>query len=148
MIKNAKKEPGLPNHFLFSSDNRGLSEELNAAAKSLTEKINSTVGRLEEKEATAEKDGDKAREALQKANKAQHKATDSSKKVIMAQKELQEISAILSTVEEPGRLLTKHIFILFWVKSYTDQSLSQDKLHLNLIDGAYAWEITRSFFGI
>ena len=107
-----KKEPGLPNHFLFSSDNRGLSEELNAAAKSLTEKINSTVGRLEEKEATAEKDGDKAREALQKANKAQHKATDSSKKVIMAQKELQEISAILSTVEEPGRLLTKHIFIL------------------------------------
>jgi len=42
-----------------------------------------------------------SREALQKANKAQHKATDSSKKVIMAQKELQEISAILSTVEEP-----------------------------------------------
>ena len=85
--------------FSFCSENRGLSEELNAAAKSLTEKINSTVGRLEEKEATAEKDGDKAREALQKANKAQHKATDSSKKVIMAQK---KISAILSTVEEPG----------------------------------------------
>ena len=87
---------------ILFSENRGLSEELNAAAKSLTDKISSTVQRLEEKEETADKDGEKAKEALQKANKAQHKATDSSKKVIMAQKELQEISAILSTVEEPG----------------------------------------------
>ena len=40
--------------------------------------------------------------ALEKANQAQTKAKDASEKVAKAKQELEEISAILSTVQEPG----------------------------------------------
>ena len=75
---------------------------MNAAAQSLTQKISSTMDRLEEKEETAKRDGEEAFQALQKANKAKHKADDSAKKVVEAQKELDEIQVILRSVEEPG----------------------------------------------
>ena len=58
------------------------------------------------KEQTAVEDGEDALKALEKANKAQFKASDSAKKVIAAQKELDDIAAILSTVEEPGKTMT------------------------------------------
>ena len=86
-----------------ASQNRGLADELASAAESLTVKIESTKRRLDDKEVTAESDGADALRALEKANKAQHKARASSKKVIEAQKELDEIATILSTVEEPGK---------------------------------------------
>jgi len=82
-------------------ESRGLAEELANDAESLTVKIQETKEKLDDKEKTAELDGEDAHKALEKANKAQHKAMDSSKKVIEAQKELNEIATILSTVEEP-----------------------------------------------
>ena len=41
--------------------------------------------------------------ALEKANQAQNKAREASKKVNEAKKELDDIAAILLTVQEPGK---------------------------------------------
>ena len=73
-----------------------------SATQSLTEKLTDTKSRLEEKEEIAITDGNSAKEALEKANKAQTKAHEASEKVEKAKKELEDISAILSTVQEPG----------------------------------------------
>jgi hypothetical protein len=40
---------------------------------------------------------------LSKANQAQNKAKEASQKVMEAKKELDDIAAILSTVQEPGK---------------------------------------------
>ena len=42
-------------------------------------------------------------QALSKANQAQNKAKEASTKVMEAKKELDDIAAILSTVQEPGK---------------------------------------------
>ena len=47
-------------------------------------------------------DGESALTALGKANQAQNKATEASEKVSEAKKELDDIAAVLSTVQEPG----------------------------------------------
>ena len=56
-----------------------------------------------EKEGVAASDGASALTALEKANQAQNKAREASKKVNEAKKELDDIAAILLTVQEPGK---------------------------------------------
>jgi hypothetical protein len=46
--------------------------------------------------------------ALSKANLAQNKAKEASQKVQEAKKELDDIAAILSTVQEPGQWFESH----------------------------------------
>merc|ERR1712241_790308 len=56
------------------------------------------VGRKEE---IAGEDGDSALQALSKANQAQIKSKEATRKVEQAKKELEDIAAILATVQEP-----------------------------------------------
>merc|ERR1712156_935240 len=74
-----------------ATESRQLSKELSDAASSLTNKLSETKDRLGEKEGVAASDGASALTALEKANQAQNKA----------KKELDDIAAILLTVQEP-----------------------------------------------
>ena len=85
-----------------ASESRDSASELASATQSLTDKLGQTKSRLEQKESIAKLDGDAAKDALEKANKAQTKAGEASMKVEKAKKELEDISAILSTVQDPG----------------------------------------------
>ena len=76
--------------------------ELASATTSLTNKLEETKTRLTTKADIAANDEVSALSALEKANQAQTKAKDASEKVAKAKQELEEISAILSTVQEPG----------------------------------------------
>ena len=49
-----------------------------------------------------------ANEALKEANQAQTQAQEASTKVAQAKKELEEIAAILQTVEEPGKICSTY----------------------------------------
>merc|ERR1712109_377226 len=84
-----------------ATESRQLSKELSDAASSLTNKLSETKVRLGEKEGVAASDGASALTALEKANQAQNKAREASKKVNEAKKELDDIAAILLTVQEP-----------------------------------------------
>merc|ERR1712113_795092 len=84
-----------------ATESRQLSKELSDAASSLTNKLSETKERLGEKEGVAASDGASALTALEKANQAQNKAREASKKVNEAKKELDDIAAILLTVQEP-----------------------------------------------
>merc|ERR1712113_281711 len=84
-----------------ATESRQLSKELSDAASSLTNKLSETKDRLGEKEGVAASDGASALTALEKANQAQNKAREASKKVNEAKKELDDIAAILLTVQEP-----------------------------------------------
>jgi len=75
--------------------------ELASATTSLTNKLEETKTRLTTKADIAANDEVSALSALEKANQAQTKAKDASEKVAKAKQELEEISAILSTVQEP-----------------------------------------------
>ena len=68
--------------------------------------MDETKTRLSTKEEIAATDGNSAVNALEKANQAQNKAKEASLKVEKAKKELEEIYAILSTVQEPGKNLS------------------------------------------
>merc|ERR1712113_766951 len=68
---------------------------------SLSVKLDQTKSRLEQKEEIAANDDNSASDALEKANRAQIKAQEASMKVEKAKKELEDISAILSTVQDP-----------------------------------------------
>ena len=94
---------------LEATESRQLSRELSDAASSLTDKLSETKERLGEKEGVAALDGASALTALEKANQAQNKARDASRKVNEAKKELDDIAAILLTVQEPGNqnMITK-----------------------------------------
>merc|ERR1712136_51408 len=72
---------------LEATESRQLSKELSDAASSLTDKLSETKERLGEKEGVAASDGASALTALEKANEAK--------------KELDDIAAILLTVQEP-----------------------------------------------
>merc|ERR1739844_457841 len=67
----------------------------------LTNKLDETKSRLTTKADIAANDEVSALSALEKANQAQTKAKDASEKVEKAKTELEEISAILSMVQEP-----------------------------------------------
>ena len=67
--------------------------------------MDETKSRLTTKADIAANDEVSALSALEKANQAQTKAKDASEKVEKAKQELEEISAILSTVQEPGELI-------------------------------------------
>merc|ERR1711997_779974 len=84
-----------------ATESKRVHGELAEAANSLTAKLSNTKGRLGQKEAVAASDGTSALTALEKANQAQNKAREASKKVNEAKKELDDIAAILLTVQEP-----------------------------------------------
>ena len=69
----------------------------------MTDKLSETKDRLAAKEEIAANDGESAHNALEKANQAQQKAKEAAMKVERAKKELEEIAAILATVQEPGK---------------------------------------------
>ena len=98
-----------------ATESRQLSRELSDAASSLTDKLSETKERLGEKEGVAASDGASALTALEKANQAQNKARDASRKVNEAKKELDDIAAILLTVQEPGNqnMITKQCFLWY-----------------------------------
>merc|ERR1711997_1044914 len=84
-----------------ATESKRLAAELAEAANSLTAKLTDTKGRLSDKEGVAASDGTSALTALEKANQAQNKAREASRKVNEAKKELDDIAAILLTVQEP-----------------------------------------------
>lgn len=86
-----------------AAESRNSARELASATSSLTGKLEETKTRLQTKEEIAASDEQSAIDALEKANQAQIKAKDAAMKVEKAKKELEEISAILSTVQEPGK---------------------------------------------
>ena len=100
---------------LEATESRQLSKELSDAASSLTDKLSETKERLGEKEGVAASDGASALTALEKANQAQNKARDASRKVNEAKKELDDIAAILLTVQEPGNqnMITKQLLLWY-----------------------------------
>ena len=85
-----------------ANESKRLAAELAEAANSLTAKLSDTKSRLSDKEGVAASDGTSALTALEKANQAQNKAREASRKANEAKKELDDIAAILLTVQEPG----------------------------------------------
>ena len=85
-----------------SSETSAAASKLKSDAENLKEKLDETYQIVEEKNRTAIQDSSLATEALREANQAQTQAQDASTKVSQAKKELEEIAAILQTVEEPG----------------------------------------------
>jgi len=76
-------------------------EQLNIDAKSLQTKSGDTSELVENKtKKTSEEDAQLAAEALREANKAQSSSLEATQKVEQAKKELEEISQILSSIEE------------------------------------------------
>jgi len=74
---------------------------LNIDAKSLQTKSGDTSELVENKtKKTSEEDAQLAAEALREANKAQSSSLEATQKVEQAKKELEEISQILSSIEE------------------------------------------------
>lgn len=67
-------------------------------------------------------------QALSKANQAQIKAKDATMKVEQARKELEDIAAILSTVEEPGKTeaLSRNMYKTFNVFPLLEPQLLDD----------------------
>ena len=72
-------------------------------AENLRDKLEETTAAVQQKNVTANQDAKLAKEALREANQAQTQARDASTKVAQAKRELEEIAAILQTVEEPGK---------------------------------------------
>ena len=95
-----------------ASQSKELAEELAAAAESLTMKIQDTKIILNEREELAADDGRDALTALEMANKALHDAGESTRKIQEAQNELEEIAAILESIEEPGNYVNSLKFTL------------------------------------
>ena len=85
-----------------AAESKDSASELSSATQSLSVKLDQTKSRLEQKEEIAANDDNSASDALEKANRAQIKAQEASMKVEKAKKELEDISAILSTVQDPG----------------------------------------------
>lgn len=75
--------------------------KLKQDAEGLNKKLEETTVIVVEKEKTAAQDAEHAKEALKEANQAQTQSQEASNKVAQAKKELEDIAAILSTVEEP-----------------------------------------------
>lgn len=98
--ETSKKASGIKEK---AAESRQSAAELASATSSLTGKLDETKTRLQAKEEIAASDEQSAIDALEKANQAQIKAKDAAMKVEKAKKELDEISTILSTVQEPGR---------------------------------------------
>ena len=86
-----------------STETRSAASKLKSDAENLRDKLEETTVTVQLKNATATKDSELAQGALKEANQAQTQAQDASTKVAQAKKELEEISAILQTVEEPGK---------------------------------------------
>ena len=76
---------------------------LKSDAENLRDKLEETTAAVQQKNVTANQDAKLAKEALREANQAQTQARDASTKVAQAKRELEEIAAILQTVEEPGK---------------------------------------------
>merc|ERR1719229_1365398 len=70
-------------------------------ARGLADKLTETKGQVAQKEEVAKEDGESALQALSKANQAQIKSKEATRKVEQAKKELEDIAAILATVQEP-----------------------------------------------
>lgn len=88
----------------ISTDSRTALDEANelaSSAQSLANKLEETKALVSEKEEVAMQDEADAQLALSKANMAQNKARSATTKVEQAKKELEDIAAILSTVEQP-----------------------------------------------
>jgi len=75
--------------------------QLKKDAENLKNKLDETSTAVQAKNATATTDAKLAKEALREANQAQTQAQEASSKVSQAKKELEEIAAILGSVEEP-----------------------------------------------
>ena len=88
-----------------SSQTSQAASKLKSDAENLKGKLDETAASVQRKNVTATKDAVLAMEALREANQAQTQAQDASTKVAQAKKELEEIAAILQTVEEPGTIL-------------------------------------------
>ena len=96
-----------------ANESKRLAAELAEAANSLTAKLSDTKSRLSDKEGVAASDGTSALTALEKANQAQNKAREASRKVNEAKKELDDIAAILLTVQEPGMYIA-NLHCIHW----------------------------------
>jgi len=84
-----------------SSETSDAASKLKSDAEHLKDKLDETYDVIQLKNSTASKDTALATEALREANQAQTQARDASNKVAQAKQELEEIAAILQTVEEP-----------------------------------------------
>lgn len=84
-----------------STETKDNAVNLKQDAEALKEKLEATTMIVEDKERTAAQDAEHAKEALKEANQAQTQSQEASNKVAQAKKELEDIAAILSTVEEP-----------------------------------------------
>jgi len=89
-----------------SAEIRESAQQLRSASESLKQKLTETEDMVGQKNLTATNDAKMANEALKEANQAQTQAQEASTKVAQAKKELEEIAAILQTVEEPGETET------------------------------------------
>ena len=87
-----------------SSETSDAASKLKSDAEHLKDKLDETYDVIQLKNSTASKDTALATEALREANQAQTQARDASNKVAQAKQELEEIAAILQTVEEPGNI--------------------------------------------
>merc|ERR1711971_1417394 len=94
--------------FAVAKDAKEIAEQasekaikLKQDAEGLNKKLEETTVIVVEKEKTAAQDAEHAKEALKEANQAQTQSQEASNKVAQAKKELEDIAAILSTVEEP-----------------------------------------------
>jgi len=84
-----------------SSETSAAATKLKSDAENLRDKLEETTAAVQQKNVTANQDAKLAKEALREANQAQTQARDASTKVAQAKRELEEIAAILQTVEEP-----------------------------------------------
>lgn len=84
-----------------SGETSDAATKLKTDAESLKDKLELTEAAVQAKNETAHMDAEFAVEALREANQAQTQAQEASTKVSQAKKELEEISVILKTVEEP-----------------------------------------------
>ena len=91
-----------------SAETREAAQQLRSASESLKQKLTETEAVVGTKNLTATNDAKMANEALKEANQAQTQAQEASTKVAQAKKELEEIAAILQTVEEPGKICSAY----------------------------------------
>ena len=133
-----------------AAESKDSASELSSATQSLSVKLDQTKSRLEQKEEIAANDDNSASDALEKANRAQIKAQEASMKVEKAKKELEDISAILSTVQDPGNIIsTMHFFSLIifeYLCTYAKMQLIIIPLQKNQTSNGNFLHFT-SFFG-
>ena len=77
-------------------------ENLKNDATSLKAKSDETEARVQDKDQASSVDSSTAADALREANKAQSSSKEATVKVNQAKMELEEISQILATIDNPG----------------------------------------------